>query len=122
MEQIYPLREEVISQYCGMPVCVVFKTGFKWIGVLKACQGGKLILSDRMYSGGLPVATADETSSIRKQSASRKKNNAKAAGLRQSTTKYASKGQNPASFGHNYSEEDFFKAALDEVAFLLLIV
>ncbi|MFF2481756.1 hypothetical protein [Paenibacillus sp. NPDC058071] len=46
MEQIYPLQEDVISQFCGMPVCVILQDGSRHVGVLSRCGGGKLVLND----------------------------------------------------------------------------
>jgi hypothetical protein len=45
MEQIYPLQEDVVSQYCGLPVYVVMKDGTRHIGLLSRCSNGKLTLN-----------------------------------------------------------------------------
>ncbi|WP_424769387.1 hypothetical protein [Paenibacillus sp. sgz302251] len=45
MKQIYPLHEDVVQQFCGMPVCVVMNDGSRHIGILSSCRGGKLLLN-----------------------------------------------------------------------------
>lgn len=44
MEQIYPLREEHISRYCGMPVCAVMKSGYRYVGTLASSRNGSVHL------------------------------------------------------------------------------
>ncbi|WP_337102733.1 hypothetical protein [Paenibacillus sp. YIM B09110] len=45
MEPIYPLREDVVQQFCGMPVCVIMQDGTRHVGILSSCNGGKLSLN-----------------------------------------------------------------------------
>lgn len=45
MEQIYPLYEEHIQRFCGMPVCVITTDGRRHIGILSHCGGGALTLN-----------------------------------------------------------------------------
>ncbi|QHW33145.1 hypothetical protein GZH47_21725 [Paenibacillus rhizovicinus] len=50
MEQIYPLHEENIKQFCGMSVCVVTHDGKRHVGVLSRCHEGKIMLNERPES------------------------------------------------------------------------
>ncbi|GGG76149.1 hypothetical protein [Paenibacillus radicis (ex Gao et al. 2016)] len=45
MEQIYPLQEEVIANFCGLPVCVIMQDGTRHVGVLSHCRNGRLTLN-----------------------------------------------------------------------------
>ncbi|MFF2094224.1 hypothetical protein [Paenibacillus sp. NPDC058174] len=47
MEQIYPLQEEVIANFCGLPVCVIMRDGTRHIGVLSHCRNGRLTLNEQ---------------------------------------------------------------------------
>ncbi|WP_308636039.1 hypothetical protein [Paenibacillus silvisoli] len=47
MEPIYPLHEDHISRFCGMPVCAVTHDGERHFGVLTRCHGGKLMFNER---------------------------------------------------------------------------
>ncbi|MFX3632298.1 MAG: hypothetical protein ACE3L7_22270 [Candidatus Pristimantibacillus sp.] len=46
MEQIYPLNEEVIQQFCGMPVCAIMQDGSRHVGILSYCRNGRIMLND----------------------------------------------------------------------------
>ncbi|RJX41717.1 hypothetical protein D3P09_07160 [Paenibacillus pinisoli] len=140
MEQIYPIREEVLSTYGGMPVAVIFKSGYREIGVIRSCQGGKLVLGNPYTSraanygrgpyqdGGSHAAEADEASQpIEAKPAAAgkklgKKKKAKAAGVGHSPTKYASEGDNPSLSARAESTDDTIKVDLDDIAYLFLIV
>lgn len=139
MEQIYPLREEVLSTYGGMPVAVIFKSGYREIGVIRSCQGGKLVLGNPYNSrpayygrgihqdNGSHAAETDQVSQpIEAQPAAAgkkqgKKKKAKAAGVSHSPTKYASEGDNPSLSSRDESPEDTLKVDLDDIAYLFLI-
>lgn len=133
MEQIYPLREEVLSTYGGMPVAVIFKSGYREIGVIRSCQGGKLVLGNpynsrpAYYGRGHHTAETDEVSQpIEAKPAAAgkkqgKKKKAKAAGVSHSPTKYASEGDNPSLSSRDESPEDTLKVDLDDIAYLFLI-
>lgn len=45
MNQIYPLHEENIQRFCGLPVCVVMLDGTRHIGVLSHCGSGRVTLN-----------------------------------------------------------------------------
>ncbi|MFD0714430.1 hypothetical protein [Paenibacillus sp. GCM10027626] len=45
MEPIYPLHEERIKRFNGMPVCVITKDGQRHIGILSACKDGRVLLN-----------------------------------------------------------------------------
>ncbi|REE87500.1 hypothetical protein A8990_109146 [Paenibacillus taihuensis] len=46
MQPIYPLNEETIKQFCGMPVCVVTNEGTRHVGILSRCHGGRIMLNE----------------------------------------------------------------------------
>ncbi|REK75621.1 hypothetical protein [Paenibacillus paeoniae] len=137
MEQIYPLREEVLSTYGGMPVVVIFKSGYRQIGIIRSCQSGKLVLGNP-YSGGEAVhhrrgpyedafaAKKDEGPSKEETlplaAGKKKKKRAKAVGLSHSPTKYASESHIPASSASDASQDDTLKLDLDDIAFVFLAV
>ncbi|MFF2889090.1 hypothetical protein [Paenibacillus sp. NPDC057967] len=139
MEQIYPLREEVLSTYGGMPVVVIFKSGYRQIGIIRSCQSGKLVLGNPYdepahygrvpYNGGFTPTETDEspskTAEEQPMSAGKKngkKKKAKAAGLTHSTTKYASEDHNPSLSARHESPSDTLKLDLDDIAFVFLVV
>jgi hypothetical protein len=45
MEPIRPLHEEHVKRFCGMPVCAVLRDGTRHMGILSACQGGRIYLN-----------------------------------------------------------------------------
>lgn len=57
MEQVYPLHEEVVSRYCGLPVCVVMNDGTRHVGILSSCQNGQVCLNGDASSKSGPEAT-----------------------------------------------------------------
>ncbi|RJE91324.1 hypothetical protein D3P07_04540 [Paenibacillus sp. 1011MAR3C5] len=140
MEQIYPLREEVLSTYGGMPVVVFSKSGYRQLGIIRSCQSGKLVLGNPYSSCGAAYyarVNRDSTATEADQSPRKtemelpvsaagkkngKKKRAKAAGLNHSPTKYASKGHNPSLSAHEESPDDTLKLDLDDIAFVFLIV
>ncbi|WP_127491053.1 hypothetical protein [Paenibacillus glycanilyticus] len=67
MEQIYPLEEDIVSRYCGMPVYIIMKDGSRHIGRLSKCKGGKLTLN-----GDPNVSDADEPEAVPDKSSSKK--------------------------------------------------
>jgi len=139
MEQIYPLREEVLSTYGGMPVAVIFKSGYREIGVIRSCQGGKLVLgnpydSRPAYYGRGPQQDGGSNAEVKdeapqpieaKPAAAGKKQGkgkkAKAAGVGQSPTKYASEGDNPSLSSRDESPDDTLKVDLDDIAYMFRI-
>lgn len=50
MEPIFPLNEERINQFCGMPVCIVTTDGQRHVGILSGCNNGSVMLNSG--SGG----------------------------------------------------------------------
>jgi len=46
MEPIFPLHEEHINRFCGMPVCIVTKEGHRHVGILTSCKDGRLALNE----------------------------------------------------------------------------
>lgn len=80
MDQIYPLQEDVVSQYYGMPVYIVMKDGTRHIGLLSRCAGGKLTLNG---DPNVSVATEPESAPVKsskksKKSGSKSKNQSQA--------------------------------------------
>lgn len=148
MEQIYPLREDVISRYNGMLVCVVYKNGLRQIGLLNGCSGGRIELGDNPFEPrpywsidppreqnplALPPTAEASTAwnpenagALMKKKTSRKSKPVKAASKRkrksQSPTYYDSKSQNPALPETSGAAANSQKIALDDIAFLLLLV
>lgn len=45
MEPIFPLHEDHVSRFCGLPVCIVTKDGKRHVGVLSNCRGGRVMLN-----------------------------------------------------------------------------
>jgi len=45
MEPIFPLHEENISRFCGLPVCIVTHDGRRHVGVLTHCRNGRVMLN-----------------------------------------------------------------------------
>ncbi|MBP3965924.1 hypothetical protein [Paenibacillus lignilyticus] len=47
MDQIYPLHEDHIKNFCGMAVCAVTHDGQRHYGILSRCHGGKLMFNEQ---------------------------------------------------------------------------
>ncbi|GMK39443.1 hypothetical protein PCCS19_24970 [Paenibacillus sp. CCS19] len=50
MEPIFPLHEDHISRFCGLPVCIVTHDGRRHVGVLSHCRSGRVTLNGPMGS------------------------------------------------------------------------
>ncbi|PWV89362.1 hypothetical protein DFQ01_14713 [Paenibacillus cellulosilyticus] len=50
MEPIFPLQEDHISRFCGLPVCIVTHDGRRHVGVLSNCRSGRVTLNGPMGS------------------------------------------------------------------------
>ncbi|ACS99788.1 hypothetical protein [Paenibacillus sp. JDR-2] len=72
MEQIYPLEEDIVSRYCGMPVYIIMKDGSRHIGMLSRCAGGKLTLN-----GDPNVSSAGEPEDVPAKSSKKNKKSSK---------------------------------------------
>ncbi|GGE01590.1 hypothetical protein [Paenibacillus nasutitermitis] len=48
MNPIYPLHEEHINRFCGMPVCAVTRDGRRHAGILSRCEDGRLFFNERV--------------------------------------------------------------------------
>ncbi|WP_336789502.1 hypothetical protein [Paenibacillus sp. MMO-177] len=72
MEQIYPLEEDIVSRFCGMPVYIIMKDGTRHIGMLSRCSGGKLTLNEDPN-----VSAADEPEAATVQSSKKSKKSPK---------------------------------------------
>lgn len=59
LQPIYPLNEETIKQFCGMPVCVVTNEGERHVGILSRCHGGRIMLNESQ--AGMKHQTAGHT-------------------------------------------------------------
>ncbi|OME76288.1 hypothetical protein BK120_29010 [Paenibacillus sp. FSL A5-0031] len=64
MERIYPLHEEVVSRFCGYPVCVIMNDGMRHFGILSSCESGRLHLN--AGSGETEAATANAKPQVSK--------------------------------------------------------
>lgn len=73
MELIYPLHEESIKRFCGMPVCVVTTEGARHVGILSSCQGGRVMLNERPGSGKQATAGTETSKSVAQKSKKSKK-------------------------------------------------
>lgn len=126
MDQIYPLEEDLISQYCGLPVYVVMKDGSRHIGILSRCSKGKLTLNEDPNK-----AAAVETEAEAEPPKSSKKN--KKSGKSKSPSKSSKQPEQPVQtqsypFDPYYYEprpyipfRDVIAIDLAHVAFLFLI-
>lgn len=141
MEQIYPLREDVIRRYCGYPVCAIMRDGSRLVGILSACRNGEVILGEDPASESKAAATANrksgQTLKRTKRSASGKRT-AQSAGTADSGAKpekaaavpvqepfpnyYAPWRQYPASPRGNGPFGQSASLKLGEIVFLLLAV
>ncbi|WP_195575707.1 hypothetical protein [Paenibacillus sp. 1001270B_150601_E10] len=57
-----PLNEQIISQFCGRPVCVITQDGTRYIGQLSRCSQGKLVLNEQSHAAG--TATGGHTDKV----------------------------------------------------------
>lgn len=137
MERIYPLKEDVISRFRGMLVCVVFKNGFRQIGVLESCHNGMLELNESPFGFGRrhsaeymddrleKQAQPTSTATPQKPAGSRKNKKAKAAGLSKtnhSPNNYAPHLDNPASADPHIKGVGNVKLPLNDIALLFLMI
>ncbi|MBD3917147.1 hypothetical protein H8B09_00150 [Paenibacillus sp. PR3] len=82
MEPIFPLHEDNISRFCGLPVCIVTHDGRRHVGVLSHCRSGRVTLNGPMGSpnaGQHAVlnqhnSTADYTEQPKKNKKNKKQN------------------------------------------------
>ncbi|MDQ8738166.1 hypothetical protein [Paenibacillus sp. LHD-38] len=65
MEPIFPLHEEVVSRYCGYPVCVVMNDGSRHVGILSSCGGGKVLLN--ADAGGIEANVTQVQTTVSKK-------------------------------------------------------
>ncbi|MCR2802274.1 hypothetical protein [Paenibacillus soyae] len=135
MEQIYPLREDVISRFTGALVCVIYKNGFRQIAILNGCRGGYIELGENPFDRRMrPFWHADpsleksnaepetaKTSEPAKKTASRKGKSVKAASRQNkpSPTNYAASPRNPALSASSEASASTQKIALDDILFLV---
>jgi hypothetical protein len=83
MEPIFPLHEDHISRFCGLPVCIVTHDGRRHVGVLSHCRNGRVTLNGPMGSPNAGQhaianqhnATAETKDTSKKQNKKNKKNN-----------------------------------------------
>ncbi|MFC5652747.1 hypothetical protein ACFPYJ_27310 [Paenibacillus solisilvae] len=61
MEPIYPLHEDRINQFCGVPVCIVTHEGNRHVGILTSCRNGRVTLNgDGQSEQPTTVSTATQ--------------------------------------------------------------
>ncbi|MFC4102231.1 hypothetical protein [Paenibacillus xanthanilyticus] len=79
MEPIFPLHEERINMFCGMPVCIITKEGTRHIGILSHCRGGRVTLNGDQAGPAVSSETpgGNEKKSKGKQAKKGKKTEAK---------------------------------------------
>ncbi|MUT68664.1 hypothetical protein [Paenibacillus sp. NEAU-GSW1] len=121
MEQIYPLKEDVIQHFCGMPVCAVLNDGTRHVGVLSYCRDGKLMLNDRSASGGNEAELKKVKS--KKQRAGKKVKKAQAE-EQEAVPTQSSYPFNPYDYAFSHSPFGGGPIALDmaRVSFLFLLL
>lgn len=90
MEQIYPLHEDHIKRYCGMPVCVVTHDGQRHVGVLSRCHEGRVTLNERPNSIGAHGGQGGQATSGVQQGKVTNQKSAKQNGVKQKKGKTAS--------------------------------
>lgn len=93
MEQVYPLQEDIVSQYCGMPVYIVMKDGTRHVGLLTRCEGGKLTLNGEPHA----TSAAELEAAPAKSSKKSKKSGSKSAAKSQSPMKSQMQSQAKSS-------------------------
>ncbi|BBH24718.1 hypothetical protein Back11_60630 [Paenibacillus baekrokdamisoli] len=45
MEPIFPLHEDHINKFCGVPVCIITHDGNRHVGILTSCHNGRVMLN-----------------------------------------------------------------------------
>ncbi|MHA7964713.1 hypothetical protein ACX93W_11255 [Paenibacillus sp. CAU 1782] len=150
MEQIYPLNEDIIARYCGLPVCAVMKSGIRYVGTLATSRASAIQLdigfgspynpgNSRLnhypgHFGNADISTdgqnqehdanTNEHQRTTESSApiTQKKKKRVKASTKSSTTKYAKKVSNPAAREKNEENSGLITLNLDEILFLVRIV
>lgn len=84
MEPIFPLHEERINQFCGMPVCIVTTDGQRHVGILSGCSSDRVMLnspssqSHGAHFGSQGQGTLGTLTHLQGKDKSRKKKSSKA--------------------------------------------
>lgn len=124
MEPIFPLHEDHISRFCGLPVCIVTHDGRRHVGVLSHCRSGRVTLNGPM---GSPNAgqhavlnqynSADNTEQTKKQNKKNKKQSIQEDQPSVQTKAY--------DYGYDYGYNPWgaaFAIDLATIAFLFLLL
>ncbi|WP_127533367.1 hypothetical protein [Paenibacillus kobensis] len=73
MEPIYPLNEEYISRFCGLPVCIVTHDGRRHVGILTHCRNGRVMLNGQSSGQAYIDQHTSDSASKNKKTKSKKK-------------------------------------------------
>jgi len=128
MEPIFPLHEDHISRFCGLPVCIVTHDGRRHVGVLSHCRNGRVTLNGPIGSPNAGQhAVLNQHNSVADNTEQPKKTNKK--NKKQNVQEEQSKAQTKAydyGYGYNYGYYNPWGAAfaieLATIAFLFLLL
>ncbi|EFM11795.1 conserved hypothetical protein [Paenibacillus curdlanolyticus YK9] len=129
MEPIFPLHEDHVSRFCGLPVCIVTKDGKRHVGVLSNCRGGRVMLNgDPSHHSG-PNAYLDHHDSSElaknKKGKQHKKNKKAYAQEEQQQVQTKDYGYDDYGYGGGYGYNPWgtaFAIDLSLIAFLFLLL
>ncbi|WP_042164503.1 hypothetical protein [Paenibacillus gorillae] len=119
MEQIYPLREEVIANFCGLPVCVIMRDGMRHVGVLSHCGNGRLTLNGQ--EGEVETAAEVNQTKPGKQKKGKGKSS-KAAAAKMETVQAQAYPYDPYAYNPLFPFGGKIALDLALVAFLFLLL
>lgn len=129
MEPIFPLHEDHISRFCGLPVCIVTHDGRRHVGVLSHCRSGRVTLNAGVGSpnAGQHAAvnqhniTVENTDAVKKQN---KKNKKQA--VHEDQQQVQTKAYDDYGYGYDYGYYNpwgtAFAIDLSLIAFLFLLL
>ncbi|MBD2867848.1 hypothetical protein [Paenibacillus arenilitoris] len=85
MERV-PLREDIVHQLCGLPVCVVMNDGTRHVGILSSCEGGRLVLNAHLGGEEAKLAKVQPQDKKKKKGGKGKKEEHASEGQAQAQT------------------------------------
>ncbi|GFN33353.1 hypothetical protein [Paenibacillus xylaniclasticus] len=71
MEPVFPLHEENINRFCGLPVCIVTHDGHRHVGILTQCRNGRVMLNG--YGSGQVYIDQHKSDTAGKKTKNKKK-------------------------------------------------
>ncbi|MNG19101.1 hypothetical protein D3C84_1032250 [compost metagenome] len=121
MEPIYPLHEEYIARFCGLPVCIVTHDGRRHVGVLTHCRNGRVMLNGHATGQAyIDQHTSDATGKNKKTKTKTKKKD-----IEQPVQEEQTKAQTQSYYGGYYGYNPWgaaFAIDLALIAFLFLLL